>query len=185
MAAPLSSPPPAAAPDLYRKLVALTAARLAVGTALLVATAWLTVGPSAIAFGRPVEGLLYGIIGSIYFGSLVAVFFLRAGRFLQQIAYAQVAADVVAATGLVYLTGGAESIFTILYPLAIVNGAIGLGRRGAVTAAIWSAAAFVALAVSTEWPNTTAAGPKVSHAVAASSAVPTASRAAVSATSFL
>ena len=155
MRSPLSSPPPAVSPDLYRKLVALTAARLAVGTALLGATAWLTVGPSAIAFGRPVEGLLYGIIGSIYFGSLVAVFFLRAGRWLQQIAYAQVGADVVAATGLVYLTGGAESIFTILYPLAIVNGAIGLGRRGAVMAAIWSAVAFVALALSTElgWVN--------------------------------
>jgi two-component system sensor histidine kinase PilS (NtrC family) len=60
------------------------------------------------------------------------------------VAHGQIAADVIAATGLVYLTGGAESIFTVLYPLAIVSGAIGLGRRGA---ALGAAACCVALCV--------------------------------------
>ena len=148
---PAAAPPPAAPPDLYRKLVALNGVRLLVGTALLVATAWLTIGPTAVAFGRPVEGLLYGIIGSIYLGSLVAVFFLRKERYLRQIAYFQIGSDILAGTGLVYLTGGAESIFTILYPLAIVNGAIGLGRRGAIVGASWSAAAFCVLALTSEF----------------------------------
>ena len=123
--------------------------RLVVATALLLATAFVTLGPTD-ALPRRVEGLLYFIVGGIYLGSLVSTWFLRSGRFLAAVAYAQVGADVVAASGLVYLTGGAESIFTILYPLAIVNAAIGLGRRGAIAGALGSVAAFCVLAVAVE-----------------------------------
>ncbi|MGZ6143613.1 MAG: histidine kinase dimerization/phospho-acceptor domain-containing protein, partial [Myxococcales bacterium] len=129
---------------LYRKLVLLTAIRLAVGTALLVATAWLTVGHEP--FPRTIEAWLYGIIGSMYVASLIATFLLRAGRHLGIVAVGQIAADVTSATGLVFLTGGADSIFTILYPLAIISGAIGLGRRGAALGAAASAIAFCLLA---------------------------------------
>jgi len=137
------------APDLFRKLLLLTGVRLLVGTALLVATAVLSFG-SGEGFPHRVEVLLYGIIASIYLGSLISIWFLRSRRFLQGIAHAQIAGDIIAASGLVYLTGGAESIFTILYPLAIVNGAIGLSRRGAILAAVLSALSFILLAVGME-----------------------------------
>ena len=127
---------------LWGKLVLLTGIRLLVGTALLVATAWTTLGHEP--FPRTVEALLFTIIGLIYFASLVGTFLLRTRSHLGWVAHGQIAADVIAATGLVYLTGGAESIFTVLYPLAIVSGAIGLGRRGA---AIGAAACCVALCV--------------------------------------
>lgn len=132
----------------YRKLVLLTCTRLAVGTALLLATAWMTLGHQP--FPRSVEAWLYAIIASMYVASLVATFLLRAGRKLSAIGVFQIAADVAAATGLVYLTGGGESIFTILYPLAIVSGAIGLGRRGAAIGAAASAVAFCLLVWSVE-----------------------------------
>jgi two-component system sensor histidine kinase PilS (NtrC family) len=157
--APISDPPgvvearsmtaPLAGASLYRKLVALTGIRILVGTALLGATAWLSFS-SGEEFIRAAQGLLYGIIAASYFGSLLSIYFLRSGRFLTQIAYGQIAGDIAAATGLVYLTGGAESIFTILYPLAIVNGAIGLSRRGANLAALISSASFLFLAVGGE-----------------------------------
>jgi two-component system, NtrC family, sensor histidine kinase PilS len=143
-AAPRSAPP-----DLYRKLLLLTGVRLLVGTALLLATAWLTLSGEG-SFGRRVDVLLYATIGSIYFVSLVAVVFLRSGRYLKAVAYAQIAGDVLSASGLVYLTGGAESIFTILYPLAIVNAAISLSRRGAMVGAATASAAFCALALMME-----------------------------------
>ncbi|HUJ27662.1 MAG TPA: ATP-binding protein [Myxococcales bacterium] len=133
---------------MYRKLVLLTGIRLAVGTALLIATAVLTLGKEA--FPRTVEAWLYAIIASMYVASLVATFLLRSGRNLVVVGHFQIAADVVAATGLVYLTGGAESIFTILYPLAIVSGAIGLGRRGAAVGAAASSICFVLLAWGTD-----------------------------------
>ncbi|MCA1829403.1 MAG: PAS domain S-box protein [Myxococcales bacterium] len=82
----------------------------------------------------------------MYVASLVATFFLRAGKRLATVALGQIAADVAFATGLVYLTGGADSIFTILYPLAIVSAAIGLGRRGAALGAAASSIAFCVLA---------------------------------------
>src|SRR6267143_1434077 len=129
---------------LYGKLVLLTGIRLAVGTALLAATAWPTLGHEP--FPRTVEALLFTIVALIYFGSLVGTFLLRTRRHLGWVAHGQIAADVVAATGLVYLTGGAESIFTVLYPLAIVSGAIGLGRRGGALGASASCVAFCLLA---------------------------------------
>jgi two-component system sensor histidine kinase PilS (NtrC family) len=129
---------------LYGKLVLLTGVRLAVGTALLGATAWSTLRHDP--FPRTVEALLFTIVALIYSASLVGTFLLRTGQHLGWVAHGQIAADVVAATGLVYLTGGAESIFTILYPLAIVSGAIGLGRRGAALGAAASCTAFCVLA---------------------------------------
>ncbi len=131
-------------PGLYRKLVLLTGVRLLVGTALLGATAWLTLWREP--FPRTVEALLFGVIGLIYFASLVGTFLLRTGRHLGYVAHLQIGADVVAATGLVYLTGGPESIFTVLYPLAVVSGAISLGRRGAALGAAASSIAFCLLA---------------------------------------
>jgi two-component system sensor histidine kinase PilS (NtrC family) len=141
---------PPATPDLYRKLLLLTGVRLLVGTALLFATAWLTLSGGE-SFGRRVDVLLYATIGSIYFASLIAVVFLRSGRHLKAVAYAQIAGDVLSASGLVYLTGGAESIFTILYPLAIVNAAISLSRRGAMVGAATASAAFCLLALLMEY----------------------------------
>src|SRR5205823_2590329 len=82
--------------------------------ALLVATAWLTLGHEP--FPRRIEAWLFAIIGSMYVASLIATFLLRTRRHLGYVAHGQIAADVITATGLVYLTGGAESIFTILYP---------------------------------------------------------------------
>src|SRR5438067_1241391 len=126
--------------DLYSKLVLLTGVRLLVGTALLAATAVLTLGTES--FPRGVETYLYGIVGALYVASLVSVLVLRRRRFLRGLAHLPTFADLAAATGLVYLTGGVESIFTILYPLAIVNAAIGLGRRGAVIGAVGASVAF-------------------------------------------
>ena len=136
-------PEPASPPDLYRKLVLLTGVRLLVSTALLVATAGLSLGSEG--FPGRIEAYLYAIIGGLYVASLVSMVLLRRRRFLRGLVYAHLAADVLAATGLVYLTGGPESIFTILYPVAIVNGAMGLGRRGAVLGAAASSLAFCAL----------------------------------------
>jgi two-component system sensor histidine kinase PilS (NtrC family) len=139
------SPLPGERPEggLYNKLVLLTGVRLSVGTALLAATAWPTLGHDP--FPRTVEALLFTIVALIYSASLVGTFLLRRRSYLGWVAQGQIAADVIAATGLVYLTGGADSIFTVLYPLAIVSAAIGLGRRGAAVAAASSCFAFCLL----------------------------------------
>jgi two-component system sensor histidine kinase PilS (NtrC family) len=142
---------PHSSPELFRKLLWLTGLRLLVGTALLTATAVISFTSGSETLPGRAEELLYGIIAGIYLVSLVSVAFLRSRRHLSRVAYGQILGDVLAASGLVYLTGGAESIFTILYPLAIVNGAIGLGKRGAVWGALLSAVAFCLLVLGMEW----------------------------------
>src|SRR5205823_13269310 len=94
--------------DLYSKLVLLTGLRLLVGTALLVATAVLTLGSESFAGG--VESYLYAIIGALYVASLVSVLLLRRRLFLRGLAHVHIVADLAAATGLVYLPGGVQSI---------------------------------------------------------------------------
>jgi two-component system sensor histidine kinase PilS (NtrC family) len=142
--------PSAPPPELLRKLLWLTGLRLLVGTALLAATAVLSFGSGGENLPGKAETLLYAIIASIYLGSLISVAFLRSRRHLARVAHGQIVGDVLAASGLVYLTGGAESIFTILYPLAIVNAAIVLGRRGAIAGALLSAGAFCLLVLGME-----------------------------------
>jgi two-component system sensor histidine kinase PilS (NtrC family) len=144
------APPETTSPELFRKLLWLNGVRLATGTALLIATAVLEFGDGTEGFPGRAEAALYGIIASIYLGSLVSVAILRSGRFLRRLAQAQVLGDLIAASGLVYLTGGADSVFTILYPLAIVNAAIGLYRRGALQTATLAAIAFCVLAIGME-----------------------------------
>ena len=71
------SPLPGERPEggLYNKLVLLTGVRLSVGTALLAATAWPTLGHEP--FPRTVEALLFTIVALIYSASLVGTFLLR------------------------------------------------------------------------------------------------------------
>lgn len=129
---------------LFRRLVYLTAFRLLIVTALLGATIWVTLRP-----GDELDGatalLLYGLIAFVYGASLGYLWLLRVRKSLQAVAYAQVAGDILLASFLVYLTGGADSLFTLLYPLSIVNASILLHRRGAVVAAMAAALTFAAL----------------------------------------
>src|SRR6267142_1155792 len=94
---------------LYGKLVLLTGIRLAVGTALLAATAWPTLGHEP--FPRTVEALLFTIVALIYFGSLVGTFLLRTRRHLGWVAHGQIAAVVMAANLSAFILVGALSSF--------------------------------------------------------------------------
>lgn len=132
--------------SLHRRLTILTAARLAIVTALLGATAWVSVKPDE-SLGGPLSALLYGLIGFVYSASLAYLWWLRRRRRLQSLAIAQVVGDLALATFLVYLTGGADSLFTLLYPLAVVNASILLSRGGAVGSAVGGALMFGGLVV--------------------------------------
>lgn len=130
--------------SLLSRLVYLTAFRLLLVSALLGATLWVTLRPGD-ELDSPTALMLYGIIAFVYGASLGYLWLLRQRRRLQAVAYAQVAGDIGLATFLVYLTGGADSLFTLMYPLAIVNASIVLHRRGAVVAAVAAAVTFAAL----------------------------------------
>ena len=98
---------------LFRRLVYLTAFRLLIVTALLGATVWVTLRPGD-ELDAPLSYLLYGLIAFVYGASLGYLWLLRRRRSLQGLAYAQVVGDICLAAFLVYLTGGADSLFTLM-----------------------------------------------------------------------
>ncbi len=134
--------------DLYRKLVWVTFFRVAIITVLLGATAVLTF-TERDSLTSPVQDLLYRLTVFVYLASLAYLLVLRVGRprHYPALAYVQVFGDVALATFLVWVTGGADSIFSFLYSLAVINAAILVYRRGAAIAAAMSAMAYVGLTV--------------------------------------
>jgi len=115
---------------LFSRLVWLTFFRLILVTVLLGGTALVEWNQDqAVDHGGQ---SFYGIIIAAYLGSLAVALMLRRATRLLHAAVAHLAIDVTLAAGLVWLTGGAESVFLFMFLLAIVNGAILLGRGGAV-----------------------------------------------------
>ena len=132
----------AADAGLARKLVWLTLFRIISVTVLLGGTA-------VVTWRAPDDGgvtsALYGLVIGTYLASLGSAWWLRQGRALVPLAYAQLAFDVATATAVVAFTGGAESVFIFMYSLGIVNGSILLFRRGAMTAGGMALLAYVGL----------------------------------------
>ena len=128
-------------PGLHRKLVWLTVFRVITVTVLLGGTAFVSLGAGDPAGLAP----LYVIVGVSYAASAAFGLALRRRAFLVITAYAQLVLDVGVAAAVVALTGGSESVFIFMYVLAVVNGAILLFRRGALTAAALSVGAYLAL----------------------------------------
>jgi signal transduction histidine kinase len=130
-------------PGLHRKLVWTTFFRVVMVAVLLGGTA-------IVGWREGVEvqrGLtpLFLIAGVVFAASAVfSLALLRDG--LDPVhAYAQIALDVGIATGVVAVTGRAESVFLFMYSLAVVNGGILLFVRGAATAGILSVVSYLLL----------------------------------------
>jgi two-component system, NtrC family, sensor histidine kinase HydH len=129
--------------SLARRLSWLTALRLVVLTTFLVGTSTIylggfTLGGFSSLFALVTVGIAYGL------AAIYAVM-LRAGRALATVARVQLVTDQITWTALVYITGGAQSGATSLYGLTCLSGAILLGVRGGVLAALSSGAAFLML----------------------------------------
>jgi two-component system, NtrC family, sensor histidine kinase PilS len=79
---------------------------------------------------------LYFFSGSLFLFTIVAALVLDRVRNLKWFAYGQIVFDVLAVTTLVYLSGGVDSIFSVLYMPVIISGAVLQLRKGC----LWTAA---------------------------------------------
>ncbi len=123
------------AAEQRRRFVVMLAVRAAVVTALLGSTVFFTVrsGRPAIA---PTQLILYGLAAAVFALTLGYAVWLRRSREPPGIhVQILVAFDVLAASLLVYITGGLESPFTFFYALPIVQTALFSPRRGAILTA--------------------------------------------------
>mgnify|MGYP005835652823 CR=1 FL=1 len=112
--------------------------RVVVVTFLLGATVLLQVRETRNLLTPPLIGL-YGLIGIIYFLTLIYIFLMKRVPSLKDMAYAQIVVDILGSTALVYLTGLEESVFSSIYNLSIITGSILLYRQGGLTTASLSA----------------------------------------------
>jgi two-component system sensor histidine kinase PilS (NtrC family) len=82
-------------------------------------------------FVAPQLVYLYTLIGLTYFLTAVYIALIKfAEKYLTAIAYLQLFFDVLIITGMVFITGAVESIFSFLYILSIISASIILYRPG-------------------------------------------------------
>ncbi len=120
--------------SLYSKIQWLMFFRVVVVTVLLGATA-IVQGIESQIFRYISPWALYVFIGFTYALTIVYAFFLKRSQHLQILAYAQILADALFVTLLIYLTGGSESIFSWVYLLPIFSASTILYRRGGLLVA--------------------------------------------------
>ncbi len=87
------------------------------------------------------------VVVGVYVLTLVYAMIIGRVRNLALFTHVQITGDVLLAAFLVWGTGGVESLFTFLFSLAIINGAILLYRVGALVTAATASVAFVGLAI--------------------------------------
>ncbi len=117
----------------HRRVLWVLGGRLVIATVLLGPTLYLA--QDAIRYGHFTPTFLLILISIIYGSSILFLVWLLLGRQAQAVAMAVTGLDVLLITGLVYLTGGAGSIFSFLYGAEILTAALTLGANAAYVAA--------------------------------------------------
>ncbi len=115
--------------------------RLLINTVLLGATILFQLGESHSLLVDPAIPL-YVLIGAIFLISLIYTISLPLVHNLWMFSFVQVMIDVVYTTALIHFTGGAYSVFTLIYVLPIISSGILHLRRGALVTAANSSVLF-------------------------------------------
>ena len=131
---------------LYKKITLLTLLRLIMAMVLLVTVLIFDLRRGYTFFGGPARELVYSsIMGLLLLCTFSAALLerVRTEKAMHRLVYSLLIGDALFATVLVLLTGGADSVFTFLYSLAVINAALLLYRRGAIFSALVNSACLV------------------------------------------
>ncbi|MFB0507040.1 MAG: nitrogen regulation protein NR(II) [Thermodesulfobacteriota bacterium] len=127
--------------DSIEKLKVLVIFRVIIITLLLSIILFIQFKKGGSFFITP-NNLVYYFIGLTYFITLIYVPLLTRTKDVKRFAFVQHIVDILLITLLVYLTGGIESFFVILYIFSIISGSIILYKRGAYIIASISGIAY-------------------------------------------
>jgi two-component system sensor histidine kinase PilS (NtrC family) len=120
--------------ELLNRLQKLMFLRVFLVSLLLGASILIQVKQTKTYFGD-IQTFHYFLIATIYFFTFVYAVLLRYKKHLIKLAYTQLLLDTVLTTTIIYATGGAESVFSFLYFLAIISASILLYRKGGLIVA--------------------------------------------------
>lgn len=85
---------------------------------------------------------VYWTVAAAFFATIVSSLMVARTRNPTRFATVQVATDVAIVTSLVYFSGASESVFTFLYALVVLYGALFLDRNGVVFSSSLAAIAY-------------------------------------------
>gem|GEM_PF-6384306 len=131
-------------PEFRKRVEWLMLLRLLLTTLLLGATIFFQLRESRAFFVDPAIPL-YILVGATFLLSLVYAFILPMMTDLRVFSFVQVVVDVLYTSIVVYFTGGASSVFTLLYAFPIAASGILHHRRGAIAVAFIASGMFCLL----------------------------------------
>jgi two-component system, NtrC family, sensor histidine kinase PilS len=117
-----------------KRLRLLMISRVAIVSFLLVLALLSEIKETGVWPGESIP-FFYTIIILVYILSIAYIGLLKLHDNLRMNIYIQNICDVMVITGLVYVTGGARSIYTVFYPLVIIYSILFLGRNGGLVIA--------------------------------------------------
>ncbi len=120
--------------------------RLVLVSCFLGGLAWMFFRDGTERYTVSIIVLVWSIAATYAFTLLAAVLLLRVRR-LVLFSALQLLFDVLITTGVVFVTGGADSPFGFLYSIMVINGAYLLSTPGALATAASSTIAYVALVI--------------------------------------
>ncbi len=90
---------------------------------------------------------MYCLFGAVYSITCIYVLLLKKIKNLQLFAYGQIFIDIILITGLVFITGGLNSIFSFMYSISIISASILLYMAGGIFTATTASLAYSALII--------------------------------------
>jgi len=120
--------------DLVPRLRRLMFFRVVIVTFLLGVTAFIQIKGTESLTAASLSWT-YVVIIATYLLSFLYLVLLKTIKIIEVNVYVQVICDVTLITVLVYVTGGIESVYSVLYPLVIIYSALFVERRGGVITA--------------------------------------------------
>ncbi len=120
--------------SLDKRLRWLIFFRVVIATFLLGITTLIRIKETELSLQAALASL-YFIIALIYLFSFACLFIPKIIKNIRLNIYIQSLSDVSLITGLVYVTGGIESIYSVLYPLVIIYSTLFLAGRGGLISA--------------------------------------------------
>ncbi len=148
---PLPDSAAPAVPEIVSKIQWLMFFRVIMVTVLLGSTLVVNVKDTDL-LSDPGTLTVLGLIVGTYLLTIAYALLLPRLKQLRPFAYVQLVGDLLTSFVLILLTGGVESVFTFMFALTVMNGAILLFRRGAITMALLSAV-LVGLIVVRDWSH--------------------------------
>ena len=87
----------------------------------------------------------YFLISAIYIFSVVCLVLPKTTRYFRMNIAIQSVFDVIFVTGIVLVTGGIDSVYSVLYSLVIIYSTLFMGRKGGLSIAALSSLCYVVL----------------------------------------